>query len=137
MPDLVLIWVAALGYGLLAGWGSSGPWLFGGISILGLLGVLADIWLSAGGARLGGSSLWGILGGLALGIVGLVFGGPLGALGGFLVGVFLVELARRKDAGAAARALLGTAVGYAASFPVKLLMALLMIGLWAIWVVAR
>jgi hypothetical protein len=33
--------------------------------------------------------------------------------------------------------LLGTAVGYAASFPVKLLMALLMIGLWVIWVVAR
>jgi len=137
MPDLILIWAAALGYGLFAGWGNSGPWLFAGITLLGLAGVLADIWLSAGGARLGGSSLWGILGGLALALVGLVLGGPLGALAGFLAGVFLVELARRRDAAAAGRALLGTALGYAVSFPVKLLMALVMVGLWVTWVVVR
>ncbi|HHH83445.1 MAG TPA: DUF456 domain-containing protein, partial [Chloroflexi bacterium] len=28
LPDIILIWLSALLYGLLVGWGDKGPWLF-------------------------------------------------------------------------------------------------------------
>src|SRR4030042_782820 len=63
VPDLVLIWATALGYGLLAGWGDWGPWLFAGISLLCGVGLLAEVLTSSAGARIGGASVWSIIGG--------------------------------------------------------------------------
>ncbi len=133
MPDLLLIWLAALGYGLLVGWGPRGGWLFAGITLLGLIGILADIWVSSAGARAGGASVWGVLGGLALGLVALIVGGPLAGLAGLLAGIFGVEMLRHGEPRRALQATLGTALGYGASFGVKLLLGLGMIGLWAAW----
>jgi len=42
-PDLLLIWGAALAYGLLAGWGRLGPWLFAGITLSTIAGLVADV----------------------------------------------------------------------------------------------
>ncbi len=135
LPDLPLVWLGALVFGLFGEWGRWGPYLFAAITALGLVGVLAEVWGSGVGARLGGASLWGILGGLGLGVVGLLFGGPLGAIAGMLVGTFGVELVRQKDPQLAARSMLGMGVGYGVGLAAKLLLGLLMIGLWLIWLV--
>ncbi len=135
MPDLSLIWLGGLAYGLLAGWGDVGGWVLAGITVLGLIGALAEILTSSMGARVGGASLWGILGGLALGLVGLILFPPFGAVIGLLAGTFLVEAWRLRDLGKAARGTLGMGVGYGLSFVVKLGMGLGMIGLWVFWVV--
>jgi uncharacterized protein YqgC (DUF456 family) len=134
VPDVLLIWGASLGYGLLVGWGESGPWLFGLITLLGLLAAAAEAWVSGAGAHKAGASPWSILAGLAGGVAGFFLLPPLGMVIGLLAGTFLVEYLRRKDAKQAARAMVGMGLGYGVSFVVKLVFGLAMIGAWLIWV---
>lgn len=134
LPDVILIWGAALGYGLLIGWGESGPWLFGIITLLGLAGLLAEIWVSGTGARLSGASIWSVLGGFAVGAIGLILTGPLGGVLGILLGTFLIEYVRLKDINKAARAMFGMGVGCGASLWIKLVLGLGMIVVWVVWV---
>ncbi len=133
LPDLVFIWLGALAYGLLVGWGTIGGWLFAAITVLGLIGGLAEIWASSVGARVGGASLWGILGGLGLGLLGLILIPPFGAIIGLLLGTFLVEAWRLKDMRQAAKGTFGMGVGYGMGFAVKMVMGLGMVGLWVVW----
>lgn len=135
VPDILLIWLAALGYGLLVGWGQSGPWLFAGITLLGLVGVATETWVSGAGARKAGASGWAILVGVLAGLVGFFFFPPLGMIVGLLGGTFAVELLQKRDAGQAARSTLGMGIGFGVSFGVKLLLGLLMVGAWLLWLV--
>lgn len=135
LPGLALIWAAALGYGLLVGWGSSGPWLFGIISCLGLAGLGAELWVTGAGAKAAGASIWAILAGLALGLIGLIFFTPIGGLIGLIAGTLGVEYLRLKDLRKALNASLGTAAGCGVSFGVKLLLGVAMIAAWVAWVV--
>jgi uncharacterized protein YqgC (DUF456 family) len=137
LPDVVLIWVAALIYGLVVGWGGSGGWLFGVISALGLIGLLSDAWVSGAGARQGGASVLTTLGGLLVGLVGLFAAGPLGFLGGILLGTFVLEYVRQQDPEQALRATFGMGLGYGASFLVKFMLGLGMIGAWIAWLILR
>lgn len=133
-PDLILIWGAALGYGLLVGWGEWGPWLFGLITLLGALGILAETYVGGAGARVAGASYKAIAAGLVLGFIGLFILPPLGMIIGLLLGTFLVEYWRLRDWRQAGRAMLGMGLGYGASFGVKLVFGALMIGTWLAWV---
>ncbi len=135
LPDIILIWLSALLYGLLVGWGDKGPWLFAGISVLGVVGLLAEGWVSGVGARKGGASMLSILAGLGLGLVGLLAAGPLGLVVGMLLGTWLVEYLREGDPVRALRATVGLGVGYGASFVVKLALGLLMAVLWVVWLI--
>jgi uncharacterized protein YqgC (DUF456 family) len=135
IPDLIIIWGAALGFGLITGWGESGPWLFGLITVCGLIGVVSEIWMSGLGGRLGGASLKSILVGLFLGILGFIFLTPIGGLVLLLVGTFTMEYHRLGDAEEALKAMLGVGLGYGASFGIKLLLGIAMMGLWVLWVV--
>jgi uncharacterized protein YqgC (DUF456 family) len=134
LPDMLLIWASALLYGLLIGWGQYGSWLFAAISVLALVGLLADAWVSGLGARQGGASFWSSLGGLASGIVGLFVAGPLGLIGGMLLGIFIIEYWIHQDPDRALRATFGMGVGYGASFIVKIFLGLLIIAIWIFWV---
>lgn len=135
LPGAILIWAAALGYGLLVGWGDSGPWLFALITLLGLAGLGAEIWVTGTGARVAGASIWSLLAGLALGVVGMVFASLPGLLAGLVVGTMAAEYWRRKDWDQAVKASLGTLAGYGLSYGVKLVIGLLMIAAWIAWVV--
>ena len=134
LPDIILIWGAALGYGLVVGWGERGLWFFGIISLLGLAGFLAEVWVSGTGARIGGASILAVLGGLAGGAIGFIFTGPFGGVIGMLLGTFLVEYLRHNDINKAARAMLGMGLGCGASLWIKLMLGLGMIALWLVWV---
>ncbi len=134
LPDVSLVWGATLGYGLIVGWGESGPWLFGAISLMGLFGVAADVWVSSAGARVGGASMWSVVGGVVLGLIGLFVFGPLGLFGGMAVGTYLLELFRRRKPLDALRAVLGVGLGYGASFLVKLILSIGMAVIWVVWV---
>jgi uncharacterized protein YqgC (DUF456 family) len=134
-PDIVLIWGASLGYGLLIGWGEKGLWFFGFISLMGIAGVLADVWVSGIGAKWGGASIIAVLGGFLFGGIGLLVAGPIGAVIGLLLGTFIIEFLRLREAKRAAGAMIGAGLGCGISLGVKLLLALTMIVLWIIWVV--
>ena len=135
VPDLGLIWATALGYGLLAGWGDWGPWLFAGISLLCGIGLLSEVLTSSAGARIGGASVWSIVGGVAAGVIFLFAAGPLGAVIALLAGIFLLEWRKGRDTRRAGQAVLGTAVGYMASFFLKFALGCACVGLWVIWVI--
>jgi uncharacterized protein YqgC (DUF456 family) len=137
LPEMFLIWLSSLGYGLLVGWGQSGPWAFGVITVLGMLGTASEIWVTGAGAKLGGGSVWSALAGLVLGAIGLLIFPPFGALVGLLLGAFLVELYRQRGVRQALKAMFGIGLGYGASFVIKLSLALVMIATWVIWVVVR
>jgi len=134
LPDILLIWGAAVGYGWLTGWGDHAVLYLSIISVLGLAALGAEIWMSGIGAKMGGGSLAASLGGLALGAVGLIFLGPAGAAGGLLIGAFLVEYVRRKDAQEALKSMLGVGIGYGSAVIVKVLLGLGMAGTWLLWV---
>jgi len=134
LPDIVLIWGAALGYGLLAGWGERGAWLFGVITVLGLAGLFAEVWVSGTGAKMGGASIRAIFGGLALGLVGFFLSGPIGGVVGLLLGTFLSEYIRLQDVNKAARAMFGMGLGCGASLGIKLFLGIGMVVVWLVWV---
>lgn len=134
-PDIVLIWGAALGYGLLVGWGEWGPWLFGLVTLLGLVGLLTEVWVSGTGARMGGASIRAVLGGFALGVVAFFLVGPIGGVIGLLLGTYLAEFVRLQDANKAAQAMLGMGLGCGASLGIKLILGLGMVAVWIVWVV--
>jgi uncharacterized protein YqgC (DUF456 family) len=134
LPGLALIWLAALGYGLLAGWGASGPWLFGLITLLGLAGLGSELWVTSAGARVAGASGWSVLAGIVLGLIGLFFFSPIGAVIGLTLGILGGEYLRLKDWRKALSAAGGTLAGCGVSYGVKLLLGMVMIGAWVAWV---
>lgn len=135
LPDLPLMWVGALIYGLFGEWGQWGPYLFALITLLAVAGTVAEFWSSGVGAKAGGASAWGILAGLAGGLIGLLVLGPLGGIGGLLLGTFAVEWLRQGDPNLAARGMLGMGVGYGAGLLLKGLLGLMILAAWIVWLV--
>jgi uncharacterized protein YqgC (DUF456 family) len=135
VPDMLLIWMGGLAYGLIVGWGEYGGWLFALITLLAVVGGAAEILTSGVGARIGGASPRSLLAGLGLGLVGLLVLGPLGVVAGVLGGIYLMELRRLGDPERALKAMLGLGLGYGASFGVKLILGLAMTGIWLFWVI--
>jgi uncharacterized protein YqgC (DUF456 family) len=134
LPDVLLIWLAALGYGILVEWGRWGPYLFALIIVLGVISWIAEYLLSGLGARIGGGSYWGIVAGGVLGMIGFIVLPPFGALIGMLLGLFLVEFYRLRDLRQAAKATFGMGLGYGLSYGVRLMLALMMTAAWFLWV---
>ncbi|MBN1439278.1 MAG: DUF456 domain-containing protein [Anaerolineales bacterium] len=134
LPGIELIWLAALGYGILNGFTWGGALAMGVITLLLLAGLSSDIWITGLGLKSAGTSL----GSMLLGGMLLVFGSLLlTPLAGILLGLAALaalEYRRHRDWRKAA-ASAGTALaGCGLSFGVKLLIGLAMIGVWVLWV---
>lgn len=143
VPGVGLIWIAALVYAIAEGFATIDPLAFAVLTVLGAIGVTADIWVSQAGGKLGGASWQALLAGLGLGVVGFVIGLALGGVGavpagmvGALLGILLVEYQRRKDWKEAARAGAGWLVGCLLSGTVQLFVGLTMILLFG-WQVLK
>jgi uncharacterized protein YqgC (DUF456 family) len=133
-PGIVVIWLAALGYAIVAGIHSTGIILFVLITLLMLVGTTVDNVLMGVGARRGGAS-WLSLGvALVAGIGGTLLFPPIGGLIATPLAVLLVEFLRSRDWSKTWIALRGLAVGWGLSFVVRLLIGIVMILLWGIWV---
>ncbi len=134
LPDLILIWAAALGYGLIIDWGPHGVIYFVVISVLGLAGLATEFWVSGIGAKKGGASGGAILVGVVLAVVAFFLTGPIGAVVALLLGIYVVEYIRKRDVESASQAAIGAGLGCGASLVVKLLLGLGMVVTWVIWV---
>jgi uncharacterized protein YqgC (DUF456 family) len=136
LPGLGLVWLGALAYGLLAGFGTLGWLVMVVVTALAVLGTVAGVALpkrradSAGAAR---ASLWlgavaAVVGFFVVPVVGLPLGGALG--------IFVGELVRNGDGRAARRVTWATLVGFGLAAMVQFACGLAMIGAWLVWVVA-
>ncbi len=130
-PGIMVIWLAALGYGLVAGFGPTGTWVFVALTVLMVAGVTVDNVLMARGAREGGASWWSIAAALVGGVAGTYFFPPLGGLLAAPAVLLASEYLRRKNWQRAWQATRGYLWGCGWAFVVRFGLGLVMIALWA------
>jgi uncharacterized protein YqgC (DUF456 family) len=134
LPGLIIMWLAALGYGVASGFSTLGIVVFVVISILAIGGSLVDNLLMGVGAKQGGASWWTILAAALAGLLGTVFLPPFGGFVTAPLAILLLEYLRLRDWNEAWRSLRGLATGWGAAYFVRILIGLAVIGLWALWV---
>lgn len=134
IPGLPIVWLAALVYGLVAGFGTVGVVAFALITTLALVGIIGSIVLphrhvaAKGAARSSvlGGALGAVAGFFVIPVVGLVVGG--------IAGIYAMEY-RRTGEGAAAWATTKTLlIGFGHGVLLELAAGVLMIALWVTWV---
>ncbi len=130
-PGVIVIWLAALGYGLVAGFGTAGTWVFGIITVLMLVGVTIDNILMARGAHQGGAAWYSIALALLGGLVGTYLWPPIGGLLAAPALLLGVEYLRKKDLHTAWEATRGYLWGCGWAFVVRFGLGVVMIVLWA------
>ncbi len=133
VPGLALVWAAALVYGLGAGFGAVGVVAFTVITGLALAGiVIGSLMPHRAAARSGAarSSMW--LGG-ALALLGFFVVPLIGVVLGGVLGVFLGEIVRTRDAATAWRSTAGTIKGFGVAVVVQVAIGLTMVAVWASW----
>jgi len=132
-PGAVIMWITALIYGLARGFDLLGGVLFAIITLMMIAAVVADNLLTTAGARWGGAS-WKAVG-LAIfaGIAGTIFMPPFGGLITTPLAILLYEYFRLRDWNKAFNAFKGLAMGYGASYFVRLGLGIGILILWLIW----
>ncbi len=129
------MWLAALGYGIATGFHSTlGIVIFVVLTMLMLVGSFIDNILMGVGAHRGGASWSIILVALLAGVIGTLAFPPFGGIIAAPLAVVLLQYLRLGDLRKAWDALRGLAAGWGLSFVVRLLIGLVMMGLWWIWV---
>jgi uncharacterized protein YqgC (DUF456 family) len=136
VPGIVLVYLAALLYAVIEGFAKIGPITLAVLTVLAVVGVTADLWVSSLGAKVGGASVWALLGGLVLGWVGLIFFSLPGAILGSVLGVIMVELGRVGDWRKVLKSGGGWLIGWLLSTVVQLSVALIMIAIF-LWQVRQ
>jgi uncharacterized protein YqgC (DUF456 family) len=125
-PGVTVIWLAALGYGVVTGFNTLGWVLLAVITVLFIIGVTIDNVLMNAKAHKDGAA-WSSLGlGMLAGILGTVFFPPLGGIIAAPLVVLLIEYL-------ALATLRGMAIGWGTAFVVRFLIGLAMIGIWLVW----
>ncbi len=133
-PGLVVMWLAALGYGVASSFSTLGIVLFVIITILMIAGSLADNVMMGAGARKGGASWTTIAVALVAGVIGTLLLPPFGGLIAAPAAVILLEYLRLGNLQKAMGALRGLAAGWGLSFVVRFLLGMLIMLLWWLWV---
>jgi uncharacterized protein len=135
LPGLVIIWLAGLGYGLVAGFSTLGWIIFTILTLLMLGGSIIDNILMSTSAHKEGAPWWVVLIAMIAAIIGS-FTIPVPIIGGILVALltlFAIEWLRRKDWRKALISLKGMLIGWGWAFVIRFIIGLVMIGLWLIW----
>jgi uncharacterized protein YqgC (DUF456 family) len=135
LPGLVIIWVSAIGYGFMAGFSTLGWIMLALITILMAGGSILDNVLMGAQAHKEGAPWWVVLIAMAAAILGN-FIIPIPIIGGILTALlvlFLIEWLRLKDASKALTSMKGMLVGCGWAVAFRVIIGLVMIGLWLIW----
>jgi uncharacterized protein len=135
LPGLLLVWGAALAYGIVEGFGPVGWTAFAVISLMALLGTVAGFVLPHRAAGGSGASRWSVWFAFAVGVVGFFVVPVVGMLLGTVLGLFAAELYRTRALDAAWRSTLATLKGFGVSTLVQLAAGLTMAIVWVTWVV--
>jgi uncharacterized protein len=133
IPGLVLMWLAALGYGVATGWGGLAVVLFAIITVLMLFGTVVDNLLMGLSAHRGGASWTTLLIAFAAGLLGTLILPPFGGIITAPLAVLLLEYRRLGDWDQAWKALVGLVKGWGLAYVVRLMIGLLLMGLWWLW----
>jgi uncharacterized protein YqgC (DUF456 family) len=134
LPGIELIWLAALGFGILHGFTWIGVFALLGITALLAAGLSSDIWITGLGLKSTGTSVVSILlGGSAL-VIGSLFFTPLVGIVLGLGVMAVLEYRRHRDVRKAVASAGSAVAGFILSYGFKFFVGLLMIGIWVAWV---
>lgn len=134
IPGLVIIWVAALVYWLVAGFSLTAWIAFALISLLMIIGSVIDNVIMGASARRTGASWLAIIVALFAGLVGTIILPPFGGLIAALLGLFLVEFLRLRDWRQALESAKSMAAGCGWSVLLRFAIGAVMILIWGGWV---
>ena len=132
-PGNVVMWVAALVYGLVFGFGTLGGIMFALISVLMLIAAAADNLLMGAKAREKGASWGSILLALFAGVMGTIVLPPIGGLIAAPLVLYLMEMNRLGDAEEAKSVVKALLTGWGLAFIVRFGLGVIMLALWGIW----
>jgi uncharacterized protein YqgC (DUF456 family) len=136
-PGLVVMWLGTLVYALIQnGAGNMTGWkwfLFGMITLLMIIGSIADNIIIARKMRDKYIPWSSILWAFAAGVVASLFFTPLIGLVAAPVGLFLAESSRLRNRDAAIDSTKAYMIGWGWAFGVRFLIGLAMIGFWILW----
>ncbi len=136
IPGTILIFLAALAYGLVDRFQAiDWPWLVV-LGLLTLLATTAELWASSVGAKMGGASGWSVVIGLLGGLAGFVLFSLPGAILGAILGVLITEIIRVRDWKQALKAGSGWLIGWLLSTFFQLGVGLIMVALF-VWQVVE
>lgn len=130
LPGQVIIWLAALLYGVATGWETFSVGAFIWLSLIMLAATIIDAIAGWIGAKKGGASWLGITIGLILGFIGFIFFNALGALGGTILGIMGYEYYQYQNWRFAWQAARGYLLGTLASLVIRFVMSVGMVALF-------
>jgi uncharacterized protein YqgC (DUF456 family) len=132
-PGITVIWLAALGYGVVTGFNTLAWVMFGVITVLMIVGVTIDNVLMGAKAHKEGAAWSSLALGSLAGVLGTIFLPPVGGILAAPLAVLLLEYLRHRDINKALLTLRGLVIGWGLSFVVRFFIGLVMIGLWLVW----
>lgn len=132
-PGNVVMWLAALVYGLVFGFGRLGVLMFAIITLLMLAAVTADNVLMGAKAREKGAAWSSIILALLAGVIGTMIVPPIGGLIAAPLVLFLMELKRLGSADEAKAVVKALLIGWGLAFVVRFGLGVIMFALWGIW----
>ncbi len=133
-PGLFIMWLSALGYGFLDGWGILGIISFTIMTVLFLISTVVDNLFMGAGAQRGGAHWISIIVALIGGVIGTILFPPFGGIIAAPLAVFLVEFIRLRDLRQSWKALVGMTAGYGLSYLVRFGLGMIIMALWWLWV---
>lgn len=132
-PGLLVMWLAALGYGIVTRFETVGIIIFIFLTILMLVGSTVDNLIMGAGARKGGAAWLSIGVALAAGVIFTFIFPPIGGIIAAPVAVLLLEYYRLRDWQKAWQALKGLATGWGLAYFVRFGIGIVMMVLWWVW----
>ncbi len=132
-PGLLVMWLAALGYGIVTRFETVGIIVFIILTILMLVGSTVDNLIMGAGARKGGAAWLSIGVALAAGVIFTFIFPPIGGIIAAPLAVLLLEYYRLRDWQKAWQALKGLATGWGLAYFVRLGIGIVMMVLWWVW----
>ena len=132
IPSTPLIWIGVFIYAVCDGFESIGWSLLLIFAILAIVSLVLDYLGGVIGAKKYGATRWGLIGSVIGGIAGFFMGGIVGLIFGPFFGAVLSELIFGKDLKGAFKSGIGTLVGFLGGVIVKLVISVVMIGIFII-----
>ncbi len=135
LPGLVIIWAAALGYGLVLGFSTLGWVMIAIITVLMLAGSILDNVLMGAQAHKEGAPWWVVILAMVAAILGSLLI-PVPIIGGILAALltlFGIQWVRLKDPRQALNSLKGMLIGCGWALLFRFIIGLVMVGLWLVW----
>ena len=132
-PGNVVMWFAALVYGIVFGFDVLGGIMFAIITLLMLAAVFADNVLMGAKARENGAAWSSIILALVAGVVGTLFFPPIGGVIAAPLVLYLMEYLRLRDSDQATKVVKALVFGWGLAFIVRFGLGVVMLILWGVW----